>query len=100
MLKRGATGEGFRPKFSILNPELTQTLPPYQTAAGITDIMAHLFERYFTNTKEVEATDRVIEGLLMTMIHEGPRSSLIPTTMRPEPISCGRACWLTTTAAA
>ena len=73
MLKRGATGEGFRPKFSILNPELTQTLPPYQTAAGITDIMAHLFERYFTNTKEVEATDRVIEGLLMTMIHEGPR---------------------------
>ena len=73
MLKRGATGEGFRPKFSILNPELTQTLPPYQTSAGITDIMAHLFERYFTNTKEVEATDRVIEGLLMTMIHEGPR---------------------------
>ena len=39
MLKRGATGEGFRPKFSILNPELTQTLPPYQTAAGITDII-------------------------------------------------------------
>lgn len=73
MLKRGATGEGFRPKFSILNPALTQTLPAYQTAAGITDIMAHLFERYFTNTKEVETTDRMIEGLLMAMIHEGPR---------------------------
>ena len=73
MLKRGATGEGLRPKFSILNPELTQTLPPFQTAAGITDIMAHLLERYFTNTEEVEATDRVLEGLLMTMIHEGPR---------------------------
>lgn len=73
MFKRGATGEGLRPTFSILNPELTQTLPPYQTACGITDIMAHLFERYFTTTKEVEVTDRMIEGLLMTMIHEGPR---------------------------
>ena len=73
MLKRGASGEGLRPKFSILNPELTQTLPAYQTACGITDIMAHLFERYFTPTKDVEVTDRVIEGLLMTMIHEAPR---------------------------
>ena len=73
MFKRGATGEGLRPTFSILNPALTQTLPPYQTACGITDIMAHLFERYFTNTKDVEVTDRVIEGLLMTMIHEGPK---------------------------
>ena len=73
MFKRGATGEGLRPTFSILNPALTQTLPPYQTACGITDIMAHLFERYFTNTQDVEVTDRVIEGLLMTMIHEGPK---------------------------
>lgn len=73
MFKRGATGEGLRPTFSILNPALTQTLPPYQTACGITDIMAHLFERYFTNTTDVEVTDRVIEGLLMTMIHEGPK---------------------------
>lgn len=73
MLKRGASGEAYRPVFSILNPALTQTLPPYQTAAGITDIMAHLFERYFTNTKDVEVTDRVIEGLLMTMIHEAPK---------------------------
>lgn len=73
MFKRGATGEGLRPTFSILNPALTQTLPPFQTAAGITDIMAHLFERYFTTTKDVEVTDRVIEGLLMTMIHEAPR---------------------------
>ena len=73
MFKRGATGEGLRPAFSILNPALTQTLPPYQTACGITDIMAHLFERYFTNTQDVEVTDRLIEGLLMTMIHEGPK---------------------------
>ncbi|MBP5599928.1 MAG: iron-containing alcohol dehydrogenase [Lachnospiraceae bacterium] len=73
MFKRGASGEAIRPKFSILNPALTQTLPPYQTAAGITDIMAHLHERYLTNTKDVEVTDRLIEGLLLTMIHEGPR---------------------------
>ena len=73
MFKRGATGEAFRPKFTIMNPALTQTLPAYQTACGITDIMAHLYERYLTNTEEVEVTDRMIEGLLLTMIHEGPR---------------------------
>ncbi len=73
MFKRGASGDAIRPKFSILNPALTQTLPPYQTAAGITDIMAHLHERYLTYTKDVEVTDRLIEGLLLTMIHEGPR---------------------------
>lgn len=73
MLKRGADGDAIRPKFSILNPALTQTLSPYQTACGITDIMAHLYERYLTNTKEVEVTDRMIEALLLTMVHEGPR---------------------------
>jgi len=73
MLKRGAHGEAIRPVFSILNPELTQTLPPYQTAAGATDIMAHVFERYFTNTKEVEITDRLCEAILLTMIKEVPR---------------------------
>ena len=73
MFKRGASGNAIRPKFSILNPELTQTLPAYQSAAGITDIMAHLYERYLTNTTEVEVTDRLIEALLLTMKHEGPR---------------------------
>ena len=73
MFKRGASGDAIRPKFSILNPALTQTLPPYQTACGITDIMAHLYERYLTNTRDVEVTDRVIEALMLTMIHEGPR---------------------------
>ena len=73
MFKRGASGDAIRPKFSILNPALTQTLSPFQTACGITDIMAHLYERYITNSKEVEVTDRLIEGLLLTMIHEGPR---------------------------
>lgn len=74
MYKRGATGEALRPKFSILNPALTQTLPAYQTACGITDIMAHLYERYMTNTDEVEVTDRMIEALLLTMIQEGPKA--------------------------
>lgn len=73
MYKRGARGDAVRPKFSIMNPALTQTLPSYQTASGIADIMAHLYERYLTNTKEVEVTDRMIEALLLTMVHEGPR---------------------------
>lgn len=73
MYKRGATGEALRPVFSILNPELTFTLPPFQTACGIADIMAHVFERYFTNTKDVEITDRLCEGILSTMIKESPK---------------------------
>ena len=73
MIKRGATGDAIRPKFSILNPELTETLPAYQTACGITDIIAHLYERYLTNTKDVEVTDRLIEGLILTMKTEGPK---------------------------
>lgn len=78
MLKRGASGEAYRPKFSILNPELTQTLPPYQTACGITDIICHLYERYLTNTKNVETTDRMIEGLILAMVEEGPKVILNP----------------------
>lgn len=74
MLKRGAGSDLIRPKFSILNPELTQTLPAYQTACGATDIIAHVFERYFTNTKEVEITDRLCEAVLLTMIKEAPRA--------------------------
>lgn len=73
MLKRATTGEALRPKFSILNPESTCTLSAYQTACGITDIMAHVCERYFTNTKDVEVTDRLCEGILKTMIEEAPK---------------------------
>lgn len=73
MFKRGASGDAIRPKFSILNPALTQTLPAYQTACGVTDILAHLYERYLTNTPDVEVTDRMIEALMMTIIHEAPR---------------------------
>ena len=67
------TESALRPKFAVMNPELTFTLPPYQTASGIADMMAHIFERYFTNTPEVEVTDRVSEGVLSAIITEAPR---------------------------
>jgi alcohol dehydrogenase len=73
MFKRGASGEAFRPKFSILNPESTCSLSAYQTACGITDIMAHVCERYFTNTTNVEVTDRLCEAVLKTIIGEAPK---------------------------
>lgn len=73
MIKRGASGDAIRPKFSVLNPELTKTLPAYQTACGITDIIAHLYERYLTNSKDVEVTDRLIESLILTMKTESPK---------------------------
>jgi len=73
MYKRGASGEALRPKFSIMNPESTLTLGAYQTACGMTDIMAHVCERYFTNTKDVEITDRLCEAVLKTMIEESPK---------------------------
>lgn len=67
------TDSALRPKFAVMNPELTFTLPPYQTASGIADMMAHIFERYFTNTPEVEVTDRVSEGVLKAIITEASR---------------------------
>ena len=73
MLKRGAGSDHLRPRFSVMDPALTQTLPAYQTACGATDIMAHVFERYFTNTREVEITDRLCEAVLLTMLKETPR---------------------------
>lgn len=73
MVKRGFGNDMLRPRFSILNPALTQTLPAYQTACGATDIMAHVCERYFTNTKNVETTDRLCEAVLLSMINETPK---------------------------
>lgn len=62
-----------RPVFSILNPALTCTLPPAQTAAGIADMMAHIMERYFTNTPHVEISDRLCEGTLKAIITEASK---------------------------
>ena len=72
-LKRGATGDALRPKFSVLNPEFTFTLPSYQTACGLTDIFAHVVERYFTPTREVEITDALCEAVMRTVVKEGPQ---------------------------
>ncbi len=71
-LKRPCGSDLMYPRVSILNPELAMTLPPHQIANGITDIMAHLMERYFTNSPNVELTDRMIESVLKTVIHNGP----------------------------
>ena len=73
MVKKGTKSDLLRPRFSILNPALTCTLPPYQTAAGATDIMIHVCERYFSNTEEVEIMDRLCEAILKTIIYEAPR---------------------------
>lgn len=67
------TDFALRPKFAILNPELTFTLPPNQTAAGIADMMAHIMERYFSPTTDVEVTDRISEGILKAIIEEAPK---------------------------
>ncbi len=60
-----------RPKFAIMNPELTITLPEWQTASGICDMMVHILERYFTNTERTEIGDRMCEGVLLAIINEG-----------------------------
>lgn len=65
--------ELLRPVFSIMNPELTYTLPPFQTACGIADMMVHIMERYFTNTQDVEISDRLCEGTLTAIIKEAYR---------------------------
>jgi alcohol dehydrogenase YqhD (iron-dependent ADH family) len=70
--KRPYGSELMRPVFSILNPELCFTLPPYQVACGAADIMAHIMERYFTNVKKVELTDRLCEAALKTVINNVP----------------------------
>ena len=67
------TDTALRPKFACLNPELTFTLPPYQTASGISDMMVHIMERYFSPTEQVEVTDRLCEGLLKAIIEEAPK---------------------------
>lgn len=67
------TPELLRPVFSIMNPELTYTLPAYQTAAGVVDMMAHIMERYFSNTPEVALTDSLCEATLRVIINEALR---------------------------
>ncbi|MHB1377113.1 MAG: iron-containing alcohol dehydrogenase [Candidatus Humimicrobiaceae bacterium] len=68
LIKRGFHSSMLLPKFAILNPELTFTLPVFQVACGAADILAHTFERYFTQSKNVDLTDRLCEGLMKSVI--------------------------------
>ena len=72
-LKRPCGSDLIYPKVSLLNPELAMTLPANQIANGVTDILAHLMERYFTNSPNVELTDRLIESVMKTVIHNGAK---------------------------
>ena len=67
-LKRGYNSDLSRPKFAVMNPELTMTLPDYQTACGCADICMHTMERYFTNNPGLDLTDALAEGLLKTVM--------------------------------
>ena len=71
--KRGLGTELIRPRFAIMNPELAATLPKYQIACGVTDIMMHTMERYFIPESQCEMTDEIAEGLLRTVIKNGPK---------------------------
>ncbi len=67
-IKRGLRSDLNRPDFSIINPALTYTLPAWQIACGSADIIAHVFERYFSNTPDVELTDRLCEAVIRTVV--------------------------------
>ncbi len=67
-VKRGYSSDYCRPKFAVMNPELTMTLPDYQTACGCTDILMHTMERYFSNGGHMEITDTMAEALMRTVI--------------------------------
>lgn len=73
------TDSVLRPRFAIMNPEMTFTLTARQTATGIVDMMSHILERYFSNTQRVGVTDRLAEGLLMALMDEAPRALSDPT---------------------
>ena len=66
--KRGCNSDLCRPRFAVMNPALTATLPAYQTAAGCSDILMHTMERYFVQGPKMELTDAIAEGLLRTVM--------------------------------
>jgi len=72
-----------RPKFAIMNPELNFTLPDYQTSCGASDMIAHVMERYFTNTKNVDFTDKLCEATMKTIIKNTPLALKDPKDYNP-----------------
>ena len=79
LLKRAVNSELIYPVFSILNPELAFTLPPFQIACGAADILAHLMERYFTTVTDVAFVDRMLEATMKTIIAQAPLVLAKPT---------------------
>ena len=71
-MKQALHYPGIRPQFAVLNPELTYSLPPDQTAYGVSDMLAHVFERYFSSTQGVDFTDRLCEGAIRSILHVAP----------------------------
>ncbi|MBR6285575.1 MAG: iron-containing alcohol dehydrogenase [Bacteroidaceae bacterium] len=78
-LKKDYCTDDFRCKFAIMNPELTYTLPAWQTACGITDMMMHTMERYFSKDDDMETTDAIAEAILRTCMSEGRKVLDNPT---------------------
>lgn len=68
-MKRGLASDVIRPLFAICNPELTYTVSPYQTACGISDILAHTMERYFTPCEPFDITDQIAESVMRSVIN-------------------------------
>lgn len=71
-IKRSINVDANRPVFAFMNPELTFTVSKYQTGCGIVDIMMHTMERYFSPDKDADLTDRISEGLLVSVKNAGP----------------------------
>ncbi|MCD7963673.1 MAG: iron-containing alcohol dehydrogenase [Rikenellaceae bacterium] len=76
--KRAIHGELIIPKFAVMNPEVTYTMPLKEIANGCSDIIAHLMERYFTNVQNVDLTDRLIEANMRTILYYGPMAMKEP----------------------
>lgn len=72
-LKYGCGGPAMRPKFALMNPEITCSLPAYQTACGVADMFTHVAERYFTNTPDTFVIDGMAEGLMRSLTEVGPK---------------------------
>lgn len=89
--KRGSNTDFNRPRFAIMDPELTYTLPPYQTACGVADIMMHTMDRYFNSAPDNETTDALSEAILRTTIHYGAEVLNTPNCYqaRSELMWCG-----------
>lgn len=77
--KRGVNHENNYPVFSVIDPQVCYSLPPYQTACGSADMLSHLMERYFSPTQNVDITDALLEGAMRTILAYGPLAYENPT---------------------